>query len=326
MKSRKFLFSLLSVLCVMPAFAGWEYNGYYINDGYYNDDGMRFVIGAHGGLSWANAKMKNDIGNLDGYYYINPSTGTAVSLSYFGDSTDAANEGFTAIAVGNIGDLPIKEKFSKLAFTAGGSIGFTIPYYPQWRLEAGYDHIAETEYNHVPLLDGNLKVAGDFNGVVHLSSTGVASTISTDIISVVAYYDFFDGNQKPLNQIIPYIGLGLGYATSKTTLKLSDIYGDLSTSSDLTNYGTPDSNGIIRFEPPTDKSKYPESENIAAIGALGVSYGISKYTFFDFGARIMYVPKITWQFVNSDASQHRDWFSAEDMIYTDLVAGVRFEF
>lgn len=326
MRLRNSLFSMLCVLSVAPAFAGWQYDGYYMNDGYYNDDGMRFVIGVRGGLSWANAKIENDVGNLYGYYYVNQITGDVISAMAWtaaGEPVDYLNAGY-----GDLSALPAKEKFSKLAFTAGGSIGLTLPHHQQWRLEVGYDHIAEIDYNQIPLFEGDLNVSGGDIGdaVVHVSSSGAITTISTDVVSVMANYDFFEGLQKPLNQVIPYIGLGLGYATSKTTLKLSDIYGDLSTDSDLQNYGTPDGDGVLQFEPPSDKSKYPDSENIAVIGALGLSYGISEYTFLDFSARVTYIPKITWQLVNSDGNLHRDWFSAKDVMYTNLMLGVRFEF
>jgi len=313
-------------LATMPAVAGWQYNGYYIDDGYYEDDGSRFTVSLRGGLSLANAKMQNDVGNLDGYYYINPTTGVAVSLTYFADATEAASNGFTDISVGNIAGLPVKKDFSKTAFTAGGSIGFTLPNHPQWRLEAGYDYISETEYNQVPLFEGDMQVTGEYNGTIHVASSGVTSTIATDIISVMAYYDFFEGNKKELNQLIPYVGLGLGYASSRTTMNLSDIYGDLSTNSDLQNYGTPDTSGIIQFEGPSDSSKYPTSTNVAAIGAIGASYGISQYTFLDFSARVMYIPSIKWNLVNSEGTLHREWFSAKDMIYTNLTVGLRFEF
>ena len=313
-------------LTTMPAVAGWQYDGYYIDDGYYTDDGSRFTISLRGGLSLANAKMKNEVGNLDGYYYINPTTNVAVSLTYFADEDEAESAGFTDIAVGNIAGLPVKKDFSKTAFTAGGSIGFTVPNHPQWRLEAGYDYISETEYNEVPLFEGEMQVSGEFNGTIHVSSSGITSTISTDVISVMAYYDFFAGNKKQLNKFIPYIGLGAGYATSRTTMKLSDIYGDLSTNSDLQNYGTPDSSGIIQFEGPSDSTKYPTSTNVAAIGAIGASYGISEYTFLDLSARVMYIPTIKWNLVNSEGTMHREWFSAENMLYTNLMIGLRFEF
>ena len=322
MKLRKSLFFTLYMLSVVPAFAGWQYDGYYVDDSYYTEDNTKFVIGFRGGLSWANAKIKNEIGNLYGYYYVNETTGEVVSALAW--EAAGSPEGYYDAGYGDLSTLSAKEKFSKWAFTAGANIGFTIPYHPNWRLEAAYDHIAETDYNEIPLFDGDLNLSS--GNVVHVSSSGATSTISTDIISAMAYYDFFSGDKKPLNTIIPYIGLGVGYASSKTTLKLADIYGDLSTDSDLQNYGTADADGVIQFTPPSDKSKFPTSENVAAIGALGVSYGITNYTFLDFGARVIYIPKITWNLVNSDASLHREWFSAKDMIYSDFTIGLRFEF
>ena len=159
----------------------------------------------------------------------------------------------------------------------------------------------------------------------HVFSSGVTSTITTDIISVMAFYDFFEGNQKQFNKVIPYVGLGVGYASSKTTLKLTDIYGDLSKDSDLANYGDGYTNdGVIKFVDPPTGSDAPTSENIALLGSIGASYGISEYTFLDFNFRLMYVPKITWQLTNGSA--HRDWFAAEDMFYTNFMVGLRFEF
>lgn len=310
----------------MPVFAGWQYNGYYVKDGYYSDDGSRFVVGVRGGISLANAKIKNDMGSLYGYYYANETNGDVISQMAWESVGEPV--GYLYAGYGDLSKLPAKKDFSKTAFTAGGSVGFTIPYHQQWRLEAGYDHISETNYNQIPLFEGNLDVTGGQIGdaVVHVSSGGVSSTISTDVISAMAYYDFFDGNKKLSNTVIPYIGFGVGYASSKTTLKLSDIYGELSTDTDLQNYGTVDANGVIQFDAPSDSSKYPTSENIALLGALGLSYGISEYTFLDFSARVMYVPKISWELVNSTGDLHREWFSAKDMIYTNLMVGLRFEF
>ena len=240
MKLKKSLFSLLMMMCAAPAIAGWQYDGYYIDDSYYTEDYTKFVIGFRGGLSWANAKIQNEIGNLQGYYYMNNDTYDVISALaydiYLDDGGDPA--AYTYAGYGDLSALPAKKDFSKWAFTAGASMGFTIPYHPNWRIEAGYDHIAETEYNQIPLFDGDLTLTGgDVEGVFHVSSSGATTTVSTDIISAMAYYDFFDGNQKPLNTIIPYIGVGVGYATSKTTLKLSDIYGDLSTDSDERRIG-----------------------------------------------------------------------------------------
>lgn len=321
---------MLVIMCALPAFAGWQYDGYYLDDAYYDEDSTKFVLGFRGGMSWGYAKMKNEIGNLDGYYFLNTETGAVISekaydiyLDHGGDPAVYLDAGY-----GDLSKLPVDKDFSKFAFTAGASIGFTIPYHQNWRLEAAYDHIAETEYNQIPLFSGDLTLSGGEIGDqdFHVSSSGATSTVSTDIVSVMAYYDFFSGNKKPMDTMVPYIGLGVGYATSKTTLKLSDIYGDLSTDSDLRNYGTLDADGVIQFEPPADKSKYPTSTSIAAIGTLGLSYGIAEYTYLDFGARVIYIPKITWELVNSDASRHREWFSAENMLYTDVTIGLRFEF
>ena len=325
MRLRNSLLSLFSVLCVVPAFAGWQYDGYYVDDSYYTEDNTKFVIGFRGGLSWANAKIHNEIGNLYGYYYVDEYTGDVISAMAWEAAGSPA--GYLSAGYGDLSTLPAKENFSKWAFTAGANIGFTIPYHPNWRLEAAYDHISETDYNRIPLFDGDLNVTGgDVEGTVHVSSGGATATVSTDVVSAMVYYDFFDGNKKSLNTFIPYIGLGVGYATSKTTLKLADIYGDLSTDSDLQNYGTPDTDGVIQFTPPSDKSKYPTSENVAGVAALGISYGITNYTFLDLGARVIYVPKITWNLVNNDGSQHREWFSAKNMIYSNFTVGLRFEF
>ena len=332
MKTKISIFSIVMLLCTSSAFAGWQHNGYYVNDGSYNDDGSRFVLSLRGGLSMGNAKLKNEMGSLYAMYYINKKTNDIVSELerqneiYAGLSTDADYE---KAGSGNLATLPIKENFKKTSFTAGASIGFTLPYHSQWRFEAGYDYIAETDYKQIPFLQGGLSVSGGDigNEVIDVSSSGVKATISTDIISAMAFYDFYKGNVKPLNQIIPYVGLGAGYAVSKTTLNLSDIYGDLSNDADLLNYGTFDTaTGAIVFDNPTDKNKYPSSSNIAVIGALGLSYGIAESTFIDMNARIMYIPKVTWNLVNSDGSRHREWFTGENMVYTNFMVGLRFEF
>ena len=323
MKFKYSVFSLVMIMFAMPALAGWQYNGYYVNDGYYVDDGSRFVMGLRGGVSFARAKMQNDVGSLYGYYYINENNDEVVSQLAW----QAAGEpdDYIYAGSGDLSTLPVKKDFSKTAFAGGASIGFTVPHNPQWRLEANYDFISETNYNQIPLFEGDLNVSGGNVSSVHVTSSGATATISTDVISAMVYYDFFEGLRKPINEVVPYVGFGLGYASSKTTLKLSDIYGDLSTDSDLQNYGTAE-NGVIQFEPPSDKSKYPTSTNIALIGTLGMSYGISEYTFLDLSARVMYIPTIKWELVNSDGSQHREWFSAHNMIYTNLMVGLRFEF
>ena len=170
-------------MCTMPAFAGWQYDGYYIDDGYYTDDGSRFVVELRGGISWANAKIQNDVGNLYGYYYINETNGAVVSALAW----DAAGSpaGYLDAGYGDLSTLPAKKDFSKITVAAGGSVGFTLPYHPSWRLEAGYDLISEMDYNQIPLFEGNLAVSGGVIGdeTVHVSSGGATATISTDVIS-----------------------------------------------------------------------------------------------------------------------------------------------
>ncbi len=306
------------MLLCESAFAGWQNDGYYIRDGYYVDNGSRFVMGLRGGLSLARAKMQNDIGTLqtnymaDQYGYV---------VTKFAWEHDDSPSGFYPIGIGDVATLPVRKDFSKMAFTAGVSLGFTLPYHPNWRLEAGLDHISETDYNETPFLEGEMFFSSGNTGVVQ--SSGVNSTVTTDIMSVMAFYDFFDGNKKQPDVLIPYIGFGVGYASSKTTLRLADIYGDLSEDSDLQKYGTLDDNGVLQFTDPS-LSTAPTSSNIAFVGSLGASYGISEYTFLDFNFRMMYVPKITWQLVSGSAN--RDWFSAKDMIYTNFMVGIRFEF
>lgn len=328
MRVNKYLFSLILSIAMVPAFAGWQNAGYYVDDGYYTDDGSRFVIGLRGGVSFANAKMKNDMGSLESGYYMNTTTGEVISdLRYYLAGGGADISGWEFAGTGDLSTLPVKEKFTKTIFTAGGSIGFTIPHHSNWRLEAGYDHIAETNYNQIPLFEGDLAVSGGEIGdaTVHVRSSGVKSSISTDIISAMAFYDFYEGRQKTVGQFVPYVGFGVGYAISKTKLHLTDIYGDLSLDSDLKNYGTPDSDNILQFDTPSDDD-LPSSTNIAVLGSVGFAYGIAENTFLDMGVRLMYVPKITWQLVNSDATHHRDWFSAENMLYTNVMIGLRFEF
>lgn len=327
MKARISFFSFLCALCIMPAFAGWQHNGYYINDGYFVDDGSRFVMSFRGGVALSRANLKNDIGSLYTEYVMDTATGDVVSYTLWQNNGEP--DGYAFIGQGDIGVLPVKGDFKKSTLTAGGSIGFVLADNSQWRFEAGYDYIAETSYNSTPLFEGEMTTSGSEYGdvVVHVSSTSAESTISTDVISLMAYYDFFEGKGKKLHQFIPYIGFGLGYASSETKLKISDMYGDLSSDEDLQNFGTLNqTTQIIKFDNPVDRSKYPQSNSIAVLGALGLSYGIAQSTFIDASVRVLYIPKITWNIANSTGTRHREWFSAENMIHTNFVVGLRFEF
>lgn len=325
---RKRIFGILPVLmalCGAPAYANWQYPGTYVGDGWYDDDGSRFVLSVRGGASFGFSSIKNDVGALTSEYFINPDDGAVWSAAYY-DACVAQGgncDGFIYAGVGNIGELSAAENFSEFSFAAGASIGWTIPNRPQWRLELGWDHITEMEYNQSPLFDGDIALSGGAEEgiVVNAQSGSTQSKVTTDIISVMAFYDFFDGLQKPTRTMIPYVGFGIGYADAKTTLNLSDLYGDLSTSVDLQNFGEPDEWGVLQFY----KSEH-NSSNVAALLAGGFSYGITETMFLDFGARLMWVPKVKWTLTNADDTRERDWFSAENMIYANIMLGLRFEF
>jgi opacity protein-like surface antigen len=323
MKLHKILFLFACCMSVAPSFAGWQYNGYYVKDGHFDDDGSRFVIGGYGGISFVNGKIKNEMGSLQTDYFVDNSSGIVISGTAYDMLSPALQAEYTPIGIGDVSELPAAKNLSKTAFSAGGYVGFSLPYHPQWRLQAAFDHISEIAYDRIPLFEGEIGLTSGARA--HVYSSGVQSTLTTDVVSVMAVYDFFDGNKKPLNAFIPYIGVGAGYAMSKTTVKLTDIFGDLSDDNDLLNYGTK-VNDIIVFDNPTETDKYPASNNFALLGTIGASYGINEYTFIDLGARFMYIPKTTWAIASSDGSKHRDWFSADNMFYTTLNIGLRFEF
>ena len=320
---RKRLLHILPVmLCVLSgaAHANWQYPGTYVGDGWYADDGSRFVISVRGGASYSFASIKNEIGSMTAEYFYNPADGMVVSGAWYDACVDSGQcEGFEYAGIGDLAALPAKEDYSSFSFAAGASIGWTIPNRPQWRIEAGWDHISETEYNVSPLFDGDITLTSGM--ILNAQSGSVQSKISTDIISAMAFYDFFDGFKKPVNKMIPYIGFGVGYADTKTTLNLSDLYGDLSTSVDLQQFGELDDYKVLQFY-----RSETSTSNIAGLLALGFSYGITDTLFMDLGARVMYIPKIKWALTNADDTRHRDWFSGENLIYTNVMLGLRFEF
>ena len=193
-----------------PAAANWEYSGTYLGDGYYSDDGSRFVMSVRGGASFGFGSIKNEVGSLTTEYYVNPGDGMVISAAYYDACVKGGGcDGFLYAGMGDLADVKPASDFSEFSFAAGASLGWTIPNRPQWRLEVGWDHITEMEYNQSPLFDGDLPLTGgDVSDVVIIAQSGSAqSKISTDIISAMAFYDFFDGLQKPVRKVIPYVGL-----------------------------------------------------------------------------------------------------------------------
>lgn len=318
------ILSLLSWALCMPAMANWQYPGTYVGDGWYEDDGSRFVISARGGASFGMGKIQNDAGAIANEYFMSPDGTSVVSATYYYSCVDQGGcEDYVYAGYGDLNKLPATKDLETFSFVAGASIGWTIPNRPQWRIEAGYDHITKSEYNSSPMFEGDLTLEGGdaSNITIQAQSSTVNSKISSDVYSVMAFYDFFDGLQKPTRTFIPYIGFGAGYADTKTVLNLSDPYGDLSAQVELQQYGEVDDFGVVQFY----KSER-NTANVAALLSAGVSYGISENMFMDFGARVMYIPKVKWELTNDSGSRHREWFSAENLIYANVMLGIRFEF
>ena len=318
---------VLMSLCALPAFAGWQYDGVYLGDGWYQDDGSRFVLSVRGGASYAMGKIENNAGAIVTEYYLSPDKTEIATKGYYEDTLGSPAGWFYAGKV-DVADIPPSDDFDSFSFAGGASLGWTIPYTPQWRIEVGWDHIVKSDYNVSPMFsgdvelqDGDSQVAGT---VLTMQSGSVNSDVTTDVVSLMAFYDFYDGLYKPMRTAIPYVGFGIGYANSKTVLNLSDPYGDIAYQLDLTQYGEiVNVNGV-------DMIQFYKSErhtsNFAALLAGGVSYGINERMFLDFGARVMYVPRIKWGLTNVDDTRHREFFSAKNMIYANVMLGIRFEF
>ncbi len=305
--------------------ANWQYDGIYTRDGWYSDDGSRFILSFRGGASYSIGKIENEIGTLVSHYYYDPGTGQVIPEFQYDSCLDTGDcSGFEYLGGGDLGQLPAAKNYSSFAVAAGASLGWTVPYRPQWRLELGWDHVAEAEYNQSPLFEGELLLTGGVLGdvIAQIPSGSVQSKINTDIFSIMAFYDFYDGLQKPLRTVIPYIGFGVGYADINTKMTLSDVYGDLSYAEDLvSNYGEWNDYGVLQFYP-----SETQTSTVAGLIAAGMSYGITDGMFVDFGARIAYIPKIKWALSNQDDTRHRDWFSGKSMIYANVMLGLRFEF
>lgn len=309
----------------MPAVANWQYDGVYVGDGWYEDDGARFILTFRGGASAGFGGIKNDVGALSAYYYVDDAGSIipeTVCRANGGDCSD-----YELLGYGDISSLKPTKDFESFSFTAGASVGWTLPGRPQWRFEGGWDHIMKSDFNASPLFEGELQLysaSGEPTYVLNTPSSAITSTVQTDVISAMAFYDFFDGMQKPLRKTIPYIGFGIGYADTTTVLNLTDPYGDLSADNDLRNFGKLDENSVydvVNFY----QSKHSDS-NIAGLLAAGFSYGLTETMFIDFGARMTYIPKVKWVLTNEDGSRHRDWISADNLIYLNVMLGLRFEF
>ncbi|MBO4582490.1 MAG: hypothetical protein J5714_00335 [Alphaproteobacteria bacterium] len=310
MRSR--IFSFIVALCGLwfgAAHANWEYSGGYMYNPDYTDSGSRAAISIRGGATYALAKMRNDAPMVFAYC-VNTETGDVQ------DWSGTCPDGFE-YATGGLNSVGL-DKMSQVSFAAGASVGWILPNTPQWRLELGWDHFSDVDYNKPRLFSGNMQLS---NGMtLDVSMGNVQSTMATDIISFMAFYDFFDGIQKPIRTMIPYIGIGFGYADTKTEMHFYDDTGELYGYPILEDFGTSD-DVMMDFYPSTTNTT-----NVAGVVALGFSYGINENLFFDFGARAAYLPHVKYTLSNSDGTRHLDWFSAKNLIYANVMLGLRVEF
>ena len=292
----------------------------YVRDGYYEDDGRRFIILVRGGVSYAQGKTKNDVGMLRVDYY-NDNGVVFPCDSVAGGNVCSAYE---FVGTGNLGSLPMSKNYNEISFIGGVAIGWVLPWTPQWRFQIDWDYISESEYNTYPLFKGTLHLTGGDNPnitSIPWESGTVQSTITTNVLTTMAIRDFYKGWQKPLRKLIPYAGFGLGYADSDTVLNLSDTSGDLSGAPDLQQFGERDDNGILHFY-----SAKKSSSNLAAVVTFGLSYGVSESFFLDSGFRFIYIPKVKWALSTEDGSWTRDWFHTENVLYSSFLFGFRWEF
>ena len=120
---KKMLFVLPMIACMFSgiARANWEYDGTYVRDGYYQDDGRRFIIIMRGGISYARAQMKNDIGSLTTDYYYD---GTSIIP---GTICGANCDVYQFVGYGNIGELKPQKSYESVSFTGGAAIGWVVP-------------------------------------------------------------------------------------------------------------------------------------------------------------------------------------------------------
>jgi opacity protein-like surface antigen len=314
--------AVFAALCFAPgARANWEYGA---RGGHYEDDGNRITFAARGGMAFGTAKLNNDLGTLvPEPYWFNESIGV-VTETYCGGATACIAAGFENVGQIDIGDLPANKKFGSLSFAGGVALGWTLPGAPQWRIEAAWDHISQTDYNAMPMFKGELVSTNKY--LLGLESSGVQSKVSTDVVSAFIYYDFFEGLRKQLREFIPYVGFGAGYADSTTVLNLTDLFGDLSDQASMQDFGESTGGAALSFY-----TSETSAQNISLSGGLGFSYGLDENIFLDAGIRLMWIPKIQWAVNNENSGSEsgfksKDIFSAHNVIYTTATLGIRFEF
>ena len=308
----KFFVAFIFSFVAFGASANWEYGNPY------HDDGGRITISFRGGIARPAATMKNELGNMPINYYVYDNQYIFANDNECGGNPDDCD----LLATVDVGKLPVAKKYDSMSFAGGAAVGIAWGGSPNIRTELDWLHISESTYRADPLFQGETETnSGTLMNVV----AAARAKMNADVISAMIYYDFFSGQRKPNKTMIPYIGAGFGYAIAATELEFTDVYRDL-TGLSLDGFGTQTAGGTIDFY--TSKT---QTTGFALSGALGVSYSIHDGVFFDFGGRASYIPKIAYS-INNEADGNRTSykekpiFSANDVIFLNVHAGLRFEF
>jgi len=303
---------LTAVLAPSLLLANWEPRGPY------RDDGSRFVISVRGGVAMPLATMRNDLGDmLVGIYEQDG------GVTYAPDTSNPVDNPFDLIGTVDLGTLNMNGNFNQVSLAYGLSAGVVMTGNTNIRFEADWLRIEESSFSSNPLFYGDVDTT---LGVVSNAVASARASMNSDIISAFVYYDFFEGRLRPEQGFIPYVGLGLGYASTKSVLMLSDPYGDFSGDVVMGNFGE-QTGQIIDFY--TSKTN---NRNVALSAAIGGAYGLGQNVYFDIGARASYVPSVRFALNNvrdtkpNAGFKEMDIFSVRNLIFLNAYAGLRFEF
>ncbi|MCL2758296.1 MAG: hypothetical protein FWE64_03175 [Alphaproteobacteria bacterium] len=324
---KSLLFALCGMLYVGAADAQWERRPVW------HDDGMRVTLSVRGGFAMGAGRIRNEYGFMPENYYdiynewdifVANATETYVYRVLFGNPEFS---GFTWDYIGtvDIGALSAGGRYKTTGFSGNVAVGFTLPNSPQWRLEADWLHFSETAFKSSPMFNGVGPYSPGLGDVVTISSSDVRARTTGDIVSMMMYYDFFEGRAKRPNEFIPYIGFGFGYASMRTVLELLDLFGELSDQPSLEHMGDP---GLYVRDFYTSENNFG---TIAGTVAAGFSFGIMDGLFLDGSVRLTYIPKVMFS-LNNDfvadfpGSRTADVFSVTGLTYTTILFGLRAEF
>ncbi|MDR0449041.1 MAG: hypothetical protein LBG89_01085 [Rickettsiales bacterium] len=284
------------------------------------DDGGRFYFAVRGGAAFGiGGYMENKLGSVSssGLFLYCPD-GVCTDYISTEDMINTSDPDYEFIGVVPLGGLPVSEKFSVMTWNTNIGVGVVLPGMPGTRIEGSWDRISEVSYNASPFVAGETLTSE--NVPISVMDTGaITSGVQTDIFMMMAYFDFFQGRQKPARQAIPYIGLGLGYAQSRTSMSLIDSNGTLEDTGAFADFVDQSTGGFYFSE------NY--SNGLAAGAAFGISYGINQFAFLDFGAKVIMANKVEWNMTNPNTGMEKAVVATSSpVIYGMVLAGFRFEF